>query len=771
MNKIDDGGSTSQGNTAGSVQGSYPDLALHTLGWKAFQDLCAQVCAEVLQKTVSIYREAQDGGQDAVFLAQSGNAMVASIEATVQCKFSSKADKRLRPSDLKSEMETVSELVAKGQAKIYYLITSQGVDAPVALAIKEQLLALGVQEAEVLGREWLTLQIRSSVKLRALVPRIYGLGDLSIILDERQAAQTQALLGHLKSSLRTYVPTAAHRSAVNVLSEHGLVLLIGNPAAGKSMLAAILATTAMDDASHQAFKCEGPLELISRWNPHERGRLYWIDDAFGANQTRTDYVDAWISAMPLVKAALEDGNRFILTSRTHVWNGALPRLGTRNHPLFANRRAVVDVGALSPEERQEIVYNHMKAGQQPKDWKVWVKRSLPDVAALPTLLPEIARRLADPSYTAGIQSLPKDLLGFVAEPADFLKQTISELGTSQQAALTLVFLWRSSLPDRSVGSAENLLVATKYGVSVSDIVEALRQLEGSFVVRRHDNGEASWGFVHPTFTDAISSLLSDRPDLVELYVQGSRLETLLSEVVCEGAAPIRDAVVVPKSTFDLLVNRLQQTPQTPEFNRPLFEFLAHRASTEVLTSLVKSGDKLLRRPLETAWRVRRNPRIRLLARLKTLGLLDPGLRAEAADELERAAFHDYDLSFMGDDGLLELIEPTKLLLLGRRLAALLEDDIPRRIVHLEQQADPDSFVPDEFDEPRSFVEQLREVFGDEDWITDRLDEIDNQIEQAIEDVKGRKTDEDDDVSFWSDVKPAVVTKADGARSIFSDVDE
>lgn len=245
----------------------------------------------------------------------------------------------------------------------------------------------------------------------------------------------------------------------------------------------------------------------------------------------------------------------------------------------------------------------------------------------------------------------------------------------------------------------------------------------------------------------------------------------MSEVVCEGAPPIRDAVVVPKSILDLLVNRLQQTPQTPEFNQQLFEFLTQRASNEILASLVKSGEELLRRPLNTRWRVRSNPRIKLLARLKMLGLLDPGLRVEAADELEKAAFQEHDLSFMDDDGLLELIEPTKLLLLGRRLAALLDADIPNRIIEIEQQADPDSCVPDEFDEPRNFVEKLREIFGEDDWITDRLDELDEQIDQAIEDVKGRKIDDDDEVSFWSDVKPAVVTKAEGTRSIFSDVDD
>lgn len=50
------------------AQGPWSDLALHTIGWRAFQDLCSQVCEVVLGRPVEIFREAQDGGQDAVFL-------------------------------------------------------------------------------------------------------------------------------------------------------------------------------------------------------------------------------------------------------------------------------------------------------------------------------------------------------------------------------------------------------------------------------------------------------------------------------------------------------------------------------------------------------------------------------------------------------------------------------------------------------------------------------------------------------------------------------
>lgn len=189
-------------NTPAVAQGHIADFALHTLGWKAFQDLCAQICAEVLGCTVSVYREAQDGGQDAVFLLPKGQQ---SQESSVQCKFCSKQDQRLKLSDLTGELSNVESLVVEKRAYAYYFITSMRVDAPIAAQIRDRLLALGVKEPHVLGREWITEQIKINPRLRALVPRVYGLGDLSTILDERSAAQTRRLLGHLAPSLRVYV--------------------------------------------------------------------------------------------------------------------------------------------------------------------------------------------------------------------------------------------------------------------------------------------------------------------------------------------------------------------------------------------------------------------------------------------------------------------------------------------------------------------------------------------------------------------------------------
>ena len=206
---------------------------------------------------MEIYREAQDGGQDAVFLTK-GTVNGIPLPATIQCKFSSRSSQRLAFSNLKTEEESIIRLVQLGEADTYILMTSMGTDAGVARRIKDRLRQLGVRKPHVLGREFLTLAIRSSARLRAMVPQVYGIGDLSTILDERRAEQTRALLGQWLPTLRLYVPTVPHRRAVHALAEHRIVLLLGNAATGKSTLAAVLSAMACDGGKISCFQTTGP---------------------------------------------------------------------------------------------------------------------------------------------------------------------------------------------------------------------------------------------------------------------------------------------------------------------------------------------------------------------------------------------------------------------------------------------------------------------------------------------------------------------------------
>ena len=771
------------------AQGPWADLALHTLGWKAFQDLCAQVCEEVLKRHVEIHREAQEGGQDSVFL---GKAAPGGHEtrATIQCKFSAKADRRLSAADLTAEEANIRDLVRTGDADTYVFITSMGVDAPVAMAIKTRLRGLGVRKPHVLGREFLTLAIRASSRLRALVPQVYGLGDLSLILDERKAAQTKALLGHWMPALRVYVPTAAHRKAVRILSDHRIVLLLGNPASGKSTIAAILSTMAAETERQVCLRLDGPREFSAHWNPHEKNRFYWVDDAFGSNQLRDEYVQDWCEAFPKLQAAIEHGNRFVLTSRRHIYEAAKPRLGTRNLHAFEDDSAVVDVGALARDEREQMLHNHIKAGAQPRAWKRAVKPHLDAVAAEPRFLPGMAKRLADPAFTRKLAMTPDALRSFVSEPKEHLIGTIEELSEAHRAALALVFVHRGRLPVAAPEEGVADLVSSAFGVERSKLWRALRELEGSFVLRTEDGVVEAWVFDHPTILDAVTGILRRDAGMAEMFVRGARFEAFATSVVCAGATPIRDALALPKASDAAVVQRLVHAPDDPPSNGLLFAFLAERASDEVFRAVVGAAPALLRRQATRYWRCRHDRRLQAHARASALGCLPPDLHAEAAAYLEGRLVDGLDPSPLEDERLLAFLPPRALLRLSFHLHSETLCGLPDEADRLEQDADLDEDAGTQFADLTGFISVVRETFGDDPEVERLLDDADSAVDSAVERLEERQREkaareeaaEADDDGEWaylsrsSQAQPMQgAARVDHAgprrRSVFSDVDE
>ena len=68
------------------------DLALHSLGWKAFQDLCVTILKETLGQTVQQFFDSHDGGRDGAFSGVWQHKPNEEFRGqfTVQCKFTAK---------------------------------------------------------------------------------------------------------------------------------------------------------------------------------------------------------------------------------------------------------------------------------------------------------------------------------------------------------------------------------------------------------------------------------------------------------------------------------------------------------------------------------------------------------------------------------------------------------------------------------------------------------------------------------------------------------
>jgi hypothetical protein len=196
-----------------SVQSSEVTYELHTLGWKSFQDLCITVAGEILGQTVQGFLPSHDGGRDGAFYGKWKPQREESLSGsfTAQCKFSTKRDKKLRLADVSDEILKAKRLVERGLADNYLLMTNAGVSAEAEAEMREAFLnQAGMKRFLAFGGEWLSLKIRETPRLRMLVPRVYGLGDLSQILDHRAYGQATAILSAMGDDLAKFVITDAY---------------------------------------------------------------------------------------------------------------------------------------------------------------------------------------------------------------------------------------------------------------------------------------------------------------------------------------------------------------------------------------------------------------------------------------------------------------------------------------------------------------------------------------------------------------------------------
>lgn len=771
--KVDNGMDEVQSTRQREAQGPWSNLALHTIGWRAFQDLCSQVCEVVLSRPVEIFREAQDGGQDAVFLIPSGSN--APAIGTIQCKHTSEAGKALKVGDLSGEIENVEELVKAGLADTYVFMTNMSIDAPVAAKMRTRLRELGVHKPHILGSQYIVRVIRGSARLRALVPQVYGLGDLTSIVDQRISEQSRALLDSWIPKLRTYVPTKAHRDAVNAISDHGVVLLLGNPSSGKSAIGAIISTIASENPDSTVLALTSPRDFEAGWNPNDPGRFFWIDDAFGPNVLREDYVQDWASAFSKMRAAIKHGNRFLMTSRKHIYEGARRRLGQRNLAQFIDGSAVVDVGDLTVEEKAQILYNHINFGEQSQSWRSIVKPHLGAVAAVENFLPGIAERLGNPDFTKGLAPREPSLVRFMEEPTEHLVDTLNALDGHLQAALILVYVHQAGFDPANHDTLAAQAVAELTGYSITKIQDSFAEMKGSFLKL----SGPSWTFAHPTISDALTEVMRQKPHMMAALIRGAPIDLILGSFTCEGSPPIRDALVIPTALDDALVARLGRIPDESYRNRMLFHFLYYRASEVVLSKVLQQYPELLQR---SSWRsdpVVEDPKLAAYGRANRLGLLRDDLRQEAADRLELALQDGLDASFFEEEDMLSLLSSLRLVRMGMELRTKVLPSLEDRIDVITTDADLDDEPDSHFKKLLDLLDRMETIGVDVDAVA-LIEEARVQVGRSIEEIEERKRERDEENESdtdWTHIvtqkkvdAPVRLTPAE-TRSTFDDIDK
>lgn len=747
------------------LQGYNKDFALHTVGWQAFQDLAVTVVEVEFDRPVTRIAKVKDQGRDGFFYGVPDESVVASDtrETTIQSKHFGTHDQKLTVAALAEELVSVRALGASGRAHGYILVTNASVTEGDRLKIAAALREAGVEKPFVFGREWIVEKILAHPKVRALAPRVYGLGDLAWIESERARKQAVAILDTMGEGLRCYVPTKAHRDAVEALARHHFVLLLGDPAVGKSSIAAALAVAATDERGCDVIFVRNPGEFLASWDPEIENRLFWIDDAFGSTKLESALMDPWNKVLSSMQAAMQRGNRFILTSRSHIWKQAHRDLKQGAFPPLLRGHVVVDVEKLTIAEQQRILYNHLRFGTQPSAFKLRIRPFLDEVLSAGKFLPEIARRLANPEYTQKLVPTLDGLKDFFARPEAFLLDTLTNLPDPMRAAIGLIFINGGRLRSPIQTDEAQALVEDLFGVAAAEIRAALQTLEGSFVLAVREEDHSYWTYKHPTIGDAFARLVGREKELVTLYVRGARVAQLIDEAICGG--PARNGILIPPDLYSVVLDRL---PKSGVTNDTIRKFLLHRSGGAFLKVFLARYPGIFTQGVFTRTPVARDDWALLAVKAAQHQCLPDGVREAFVDQLRAHVVDSGDVSFLvGDTGFDGVLTDQE----RRTFVALARTDLRHRfesLIDAERSNYTSSWDPtDWFDELNGLITDHRELFPGDEEVDALVDEALRQIERAIESIEEDREPEPD----WDgERRPsgAAVTASRG-RSIFDDL--
>ena len=751
---------------------------LHKLGWKSFQELCLAVTSEVLGQTVESFLDSNDGGRDGAFAGTWRGAGQEDLSGqfVIQCKHTSKANWPLRESDLSKEYEKVRKLVDMGLCDSYVLMTNAALTGNRQGEIRSRISAAGVKHIRVLGADWINLKIVQHKNLRMLFPRVYGLGDLSQILDERKYEQSKVILQNMREDLAKVVVTDAYEKAANALEKHGFVLLIGEPAAGKTTIASLLAIVATDHWGASVLKLDAPGEVSDRWNPHEPSQFLWVDDAFGVTQYEVSLARGWNRVLTNLGSMLSTGTKIVMTSRDYIYNRARQDLKTSAFPLIKESQIVIDVHDLSPDEKRQILYNHMKLGTQPTSLRSEIKPYLEGVANHPRFIPETARRLADPMFTKVLRISEYDLDQFVDKRELFLRDLLENLDMDSKAALALIYMRNGQLESPIRLQASEAEALQRLESDHAKIGAALQALRGSLVLHSDANDESVWQFRHPTIGDSYATILAESPELMDIFLQGSSLERLIRQVTC-GHVDLENAVVIPKSLFLQMLNKLEEMASSTRYKalwnseyearRDLLGFLASRCSREFLNMYLERNPDLLEEVSTPGLYLSSVPEVGMAKRLHEFGLLPNQYRKAFIDTVSNYLLH-------GEDGGALNNSEAKSLFIENEFDDLLQRVREELLPQLGDVGDEWRYNHDSGIPPDDYMQPLYDLFfslkaqfqGEQDLI-DIIDREQRYIDQWV----GENMPEETNTLRSVSGRARLSVRQPDDRSIFDDIDE
>jgi hypothetical protein len=341
------------------------------------------------------------------------------------------------------------------------------------------------------------------------------------------------------------------------------------------------------------------------------------------------------------------------------------------------------------------------------------------------------------------------------------------MDTQGRAAIALVFMRGGGLASPAKLNPEEEESLARLGANSADVGRGLQALRGSFLIPVEAGGSASWRFKHPTIRDAFGELIADDPELLDIYLRGTPIERLLSEVACGGTRITGVRLKLPASRYEAMIVRLEGFMRVKRENlRDVRVFIAFRCGREFIAQFIERNPDFVR-DLQVSSYFYAVSDIDVINRLFSVGLLPEADRQGYVAAVKELAVSIPDAGFLNREtvGFLTNTEFNDI------LATVRNDLLPEldRCVgdwrdNYTSGEDPDDY----FDHLVMALRDYRKAFEADEAAVRQIDSALVAITDICDSI-GSATERPQESGFSAQTEPS--PRSESTRSIFEDVDQ
>jgi uncharacterized protein (UPF0305 family) len=294
--------------------------------------------------------------------------------------------------------------------------------------------------------------------------------------------------------------------------------------------------------------------------------------------------------------------------------------------------------------------------------------------------------------------------------------------------------------------------------------------------------------------------LASRSDLLEIFLSGSSTENLLSQVTC-GDVDMEKAVIIPKSLFPMVIDRLHEFPASEKSKLEwltewddkisidsfkafantiecmaelktrgmLYRFLACRCSNGFLSLYLESDSDILDRVSEpdVSLGLSFNPRVDLVVRLHKFGLLPEENRKKFIKIVGSYAINGLDVYVLKNDDMRSVFTADEF----NKLIQKVHDMLLPRLEEIREDAqmkyDPSDAPDEHMEDIIELFDTLKACFCDDEEVMEIVEQEMMLVEQWI--TENEPSEPEQSPCELGNVEPD--DEKIGNRSIFDDIDE